>query len=70
MQSTCDTFEDLSLHTAQATAAAIAARGVEVLLDYDGMHEFNNQVAIGMKPCRVQVRNFCHYLRLAGTPPL
>jgi hypothetical protein len=33
----------------------IVAASVSVLVDYDGMHEFNNVVTLGLHPAPVQV---------------
>ena len=56
MRRDCDTFDDVSALPVKATAEAIAARNVTALLDYDGLHEFNNQVTLALRPSHVQVR--------------
>ncbi len=61
----CDTFLDVSELSAEKTAAAINDQRVDVLLDYDGMHEFNNQVVLGLHPAAVQVSVQCSIF-LAG----
>ena len=63
----CDAWQDVSRSPAPATAAAIAAAGVHVLLDYDGAHDFNNIQALTLRPARV-VASFLGFAATTGAP--
>lgn len=50
---TCDAFRDVSALPAARVAGALAAADLDVLLDYDGLHAFNNIAAealLGLPP--------------------
>ena len=49
IQESCDTFLDVSAASAAETAAAIDAAGPDVLVDYDGAHDFNNMRAMALR---------------------
>jgi tetratricopeptide (TPR) repeat protein len=60
----CDAFTDVSGASAAGTAATVASAGVDVLLDYDGAHDFNNMPALAARPAALAQASF---LGFAGT---
>mmetsp|Transcript_47351 Transcript_47351/g.93140 ORF Transcript_47351/g.93140 Transcript_47351/m.93140 type:complete len:624 (-) Transcript_47351:204-2075(-) len=58
-----DVFADVSALTGPAVARRIAEDNVDILVDYDGLHSFNNLAVLALRPAPVQVT----YLGFAGT---
>lgn len=50
VQRTCDAFVDVSVAGPAATADAVVSHAVDVLIDYDGLHGFNNVVTAMLRP--------------------
>ena len=50
-----DLFIDMSALGSDEGAAIIAAYDVDVLVDYDGLHEFNNQRMLAHGPSPIEV---------------
>lgn len=49
----CDTLDDASALSSPATADLIRSRHIDVLLDYDGAHDFNNLATLAHAPAGV-----------------
>ena len=49
-----DSFLDLSALDTAAAAEAIRAEGVDVLIDYDGAHDYNNMELLALRMSPVQ----------------
>lgn len=60
----CDGFADISLQAVDEAAAALARRGVDVLLSYDGAHDLNDFTTLARRPARYAQAAF---LGFAGT---
>jgi tetratricopeptide (TPR) repeat protein len=61
--SSCDAFDDVSSLTPERVADRVRAGAVDVLVDYDGLHDFNNAEFLAQRPAPVQVT----FLGFAGT---
>lgn len=59
----CDSFVDVSEMTPLATASLIRRDAVDVLIDYDGLHDFNNLETLALRPAASQAT----FLGFAGT---
>ena len=51
---TADAFADVSSLAPDAVAARIRADGIQVLVDYDGAHDFNNLAVLARRAAPVQ----------------
>lgn len=63
VKSTSDVFEDISSYSFQVAAQTIAHYDIDILIDYDGIHDFNNIKVLALRPAKVQVT----WLGFAGT---
>jgi predicted O-linked N-acetylglucosamine transferase (SPINDLY family) len=61
----CKSFTDLSMMDAATSAAAIVDAGIDVLIDYDGLHDFNNIPLLSLRPAPVQT-TFLGYAATTG----
>jgi protein O-GlcNAc transferase len=59
----CDRFDDVSLLSPHQVATKIASDRIDILIDYDGAHNFNNMAVLALRPAPIQVT----YLGFAGT---
>lgn len=66
VQADADVFRDVSMLTARAAAQTIHQDGVQVLIDYDGVHDFNSVALLAHRPAPVQVT----WLGFAGSAGL
>lgn len=53
--SSSDRFVDIAKHTTRAAALAIASAGVDVLVEYDGGHDFNSMALLAHRPAEVHI---------------
>lgn len=63
VRSSSDVFEDISKLSAAAAAQTIAHYSIDILVDYDGLHDFNNMKVLALRPAAIQIT----WLGFAGT---
>ena len=61
-----DLFVDAAALTSEATAALIAKRGLDVLIDYDGIHDYNNIKTLSYRPARGVVATWLGFAGSTG----
>ena len=55
VRASADAFADVAAEPPAVVAARIARDGIQVLVDYDGAHDFNNLAVLARRPAPVQV---------------
>jgi predicted O-linked N-acetylglucosamine transferase (SPINDLY family) len=63
VQSSSDVFEDISKMSATVAAQTIAHYSIDILIDYDGIHDYNNIKVLALRPAAIQIT----WLGFAGT---
>ena len=56
-------FEDISSLSSTQSFSSVASRSLDVLVDYDGAHDFNSLKMLALRPAKVQAT----WLGFAGT---
>lgn len=55
IKSTSDVFEDISAMSFKEAAQKIASYNIDILIDYDGIHDFNNMKVLALRPAKIQI---------------